>query len=336
MDYHRYVVRDLNCECILGFNFQDEFVVSTSLVTDLLTFKPTAEGVTRKVKMVVIRAEEKKIAHDASAPAIQGISSVSQESSPVDPPAHVVSLLLKVRKPAAESKTPASDCPSVTVYPVRGGTSDRHPSDQYASTMWSAKARMDVMLPPFSILVVPVMGSTYSRGPQQSFLAHGSGALEREGVLVGKSLHSGSDQQESHALSLQLINTSRQQYQLKKGQHVAFLERVDVVESMKDAGQAPVIRQVSEMSATELQEQQTSKDKEEEISLSIVDKITSEDQSISAIKTPAQRKKVLNAILPFTHLFDDRNLGAARHGNEVVEHVINTGSHAPIYQHARR
>ena len=164
-------------------------------------------------------------------------------------------------------------------------------------------------------------------------MAEGTDELAHEGIVVACSIHpvSGWTAIRPSDMVLQISNTTNTTIKLKKGRHIANLEQVAV-------GDTPdPIRSITagEHLRAEQQERESSMDKYEELASAIQDRIN-EDSSISAIQTPTQRKLVLDALLSYTHLFDDRNLGAARNGKDIVEHQINTGSHPPIYQHARR
>ena len=198
----------------------------------------------------------------------------------------------------------------------------------------------DVVLPPLSIANVPASAITYTHVKWQGnpvWFVHGDKDLHNDGVMVAATIHDVTPVDAKTgptSIVLQMVNTTNKTVKYKHGRYVAVLKLAQVLPEVLP--QDIPVRQVSEMTEAELLERQASQDKAEEIALSIVDHIQSDDPSVSAIKTPEQRKMVLDALLPYTHLFDDRNLGAARHGNEIVEHQINTGSHAPIYQHARR
>lgn len=347
------VVKNINCECIMGFDFLDQYVQHQSLATDTLLMKPNSSGVTYQVPMTVVRDSdaEKKTSKRAVQEEVKHVprkheptsasstsSSVTPHNASVDPPAtsparespsHVVHLQLKVRKSV---KTPAQ---GQHTREDNKEAADNHPSDRYQSHRWSAVSAGAIDLPPFSVAVIPVTGGAYARGAEQTFMAHGAPDLGDDGIMVARTLHPGTNDMNQHPMSMQVVNTTPHRVRIRQGRTIALLERVDVAVA-EPAANAPVIRQVSEMTPAELQERHASQDKEEEIALAIVTQITSQDPSISAIRTPSQRKLVLDAMLPYTHLFDDRNLGAARHGEEVVEHQINTGTHPPIYQHARR
>src|SRR6185437_14848737 len=156
--------------------------------------------------------------------------------------------------------------------------------------------------------------------------------LAHDGVAVAHSIHNASTCREPSRIVLQISNTTNNTVRLKKGRLIARLDQVHVYDAPDTVRTIGELRHLD----AEIHERESSMDRHEEIASAITERIASEDPSISAIKTPEHRQLVLNAVLPYTHLFDDRNLGAARHGLEVVEHQINTGSHPPIYQHARR
>ena len=53
------VVPELSCQCILGFDFSDQYVASQSLETDTMLMKPNVVNKQYHVKMTVVRNEEK-------------------------------------------------------------------------------------------------------------------------------------------------------------------------------------------------------------------------------------------------------------------------------------
>ena len=369
------VVPELSCQCILGFDFMDQYVASQSLSTDMMLMKPNVVNVQHYVKMTVVRTEpkeEKVTSLSTDEPVVLEIAQVASVVETTDPsndhessPAligpsveHVVPLSLKVRGPqyphpvgtfkesgvsiptpkSVSNSRPAPKPEAEKLRDALEGSMTRHIGRSPLKHRENAvRLTADVVLPPLSIANVPATAITHTHVKWQGnpvWFVHGDKDLQNDGVMVAATIHSVTNptpNADPTPLVLQMVNTTNKTVKYKHGRYVAVLKLAQVLPEVLPQGTP--IRQVSE---SELLERQASQDKEDEIALSIVDRIQSEDPSVSAIKSPEQRKMVLDAILPYTHLFDDRNLGAARHGNEIVEHKINTGSRAPIYQHPRR
>lgn len=149
-------------------------------------------------------------------------------------------------------------------------------------------------------------------------MTHGSEALLANGVLVASTLHKSNNQGKRSHMVLQVTNTGTKDIMYNRGQVIGTAEPVELME---------------------LQEQQEitqSQDVQEQTTHDIEERIDNHEPEHSAINTPQQRQTLCALLSRFSHLFDNRSIGEARHAGSTVEHVINTSSSPPVRAHPYR
>ena len=160
-----------------------------------------------------------------------------------------------------------------------------------------------------------------------TWMAQGNEQLAQDGLLMAASIHDMPEQgktKRKKELVLQLTNTTSNDVTYKRGQVIGHVEAVSI---------DTVKQQVQEQ-----QDIETSADMHDSISKEIEEKI-GQEQEYSALETSEQRDRIRSILLRFTHLFDNRQTGAARQttgSGEVVTHHINTGAATPVRAHPYR
>ena len=194
------VVAGLNCQCIFGFDFLNQYVSTQCLSTDTLEMRANVTGVSYHVKMHVVR---------------------DTTPSVVSPNEHVVHVSMMTRD-IRDSDRKDPDY----VLPLPSGSSPPRIRPRYV------RLTRDVVVPANSMALVPVTAMSENAAATNIncvWVVEGDQELARDGIMVAHSAHSVSSELKMSSLAIQMINTTNKAVKFNRFRCIGTLDQGDVI-----------------------------------------------------------------------------------------------------------